>query len=104
MENLEVYESFGSEREVMLTSKQGRKISFSVSFGRIKNIKNESGVNFPFSEGQSYTQTIETWCCRNGFKMNGKSCCPEEKIFGIRKKDIPQGHYLRLIYPSKFKQ
>jgi hypothetical protein len=29
--------------------------------------------------------------------------CPEEKIFGIRKKDIPMGHELRFLYPHKFR-
>ena len=27
----------------------------------------------------------------------------EEKIFGIRKKDIPQGHELRMMFPHKFR-
>jgi hypothetical protein len=29
--------------------------------------------------------------------------CLEEKIFGIRKSDIPKGHELRMLYPGKFR-
>lgn len=103
MENLELYESFSQEREMILTSRQGREIRFSVLGGLIKDIVNEAGIRFPFYEGQRYTRTIETWACTNGFKINGEDPCPEEKIFGIRKKDIPQGHELRMIYPHKFR-
>jgi hypothetical protein len=30
--------------------------------------------------------------------------CPEEKIFGVRTKDVPQGHEWRRIFPNKFKR
>ena len=86
-----------------LTSRQGRDIILTLLGGSIKDIDNQSGVRFPFSVGQSYTRSIETWACNNGFKIDGKNPCPEEKIFGIRKKDIPQGHELRLLYPHKFR-
>jgi len=36
--------------------------------------------------------------------MDGKDMCPEPKIFGMRAKDIPQGHPLRSIYPGKFRK
>ena len=103
MENLELYEAFGSEREIVFTSRQNRNITITVLGGRINNITNDSGVNFPFSPGQHYTRSIETWACNNGFLMDGKSTCPEKKIFGMRAKDIPQGHELRRLFPNKFK-
>lgn len=103
MENLELYESFSREREVVLTSRQGRTIKFTVLGGRIKDLVNDSGQRFPFSAGQQYTRSIETWACNNHFKLNGEDPCPEEKIFGIRKKDIPKGHELRMLYPHKFR-
>jgi hypothetical protein len=46
---------------------------------------------------------MKTWACNNGFKWNGEDPCPEEKLFGIRKKDIPQGHELRMMFPHKFR-
>lgn len=104
MENLELYESYKYEREIVLTSRQNRTITFSVLGGRIKGIVNLSGVNFPWSEGQQYTRSIESWCCNNGFKMDGKSCCPEKKIFGVKIKDIPQGHEWRRVFPGKFRE
>ena len=103
MENLELYESYNQGREVVLTSRQGRNIEFTVLGGRIKDLVNDSGYRFPFSEGQHYNASIESWACNNNFKMNGKNPCPEEKIFGIRKKDIPRGHELRMLYPGKFR-
>ena len=36
--------------------------------------------------------------------MDGKDTCPEKKIFGVRAKDVPQGHEWRHIFPNKFKQ
>ena len=36
--------------------------------------------------------------------MDGKDMCPEEKIFGMRTKDIPKGHELRSLYPNKFRK
>jgi hypothetical protein len=93
-----------NSREMILTSRQNRDIKISLIGGRIDQIKNESGVNFPFKIGQSYNRSIETWACNNGFKIDGKDPCPEEKIFGIRKKDIPHGHELRMLYPGKFRK
>jgi hypothetical protein len=53
---------------------------------------------------EQYTRSIETWACNNGFKIDGKDPCPEKKIFGIRAKDIPQGHELRMLFPNKFRK
>lgn len=103
MKNLELYESYTNGKTTVLTSRQGRTITLTLLGGSIKGIDNQAGIRFPFNVGQSYTRSIETWACNNGFKIDGESPCPEEKIFGIRKKDIPQGHELRLLYPHKFR-
>jgi hypothetical protein len=71
--------------------------------GRIKEIENETGIRFPFSVGQILNRNVEVWACNNNFLMDGKDMCPEEKVFGIRKKDIPQGHELRMMFPGKFR-
>ena len=104
MKNILLFEMFSNKREIILTSRQGRDINVTLLGGRIDTINNESGVNFPFSEGQQYTRSIEVWACNNGFKMDGKDPCPEEKIFGMREKDIPQGHELRMLYTGKFRK
>ena len=103
MKHLSVYESFSEPQEITLTSRQGRTIMIIIQGGRIDKIQNNSGVNFPYSVGQSYNMGMKTWACNRGFKWNGEDPCPEEKIFGIRKSDIPMGHELRHIYPNKFK-
>jgi hypothetical protein len=30
--------------------------------------------------------------------------CPEEKIFGVKAKDVPQGHEWRRLFPNKFRR
>lgn len=99
-----VLESSRYDRDVVLTSRQGRDILVKVIGGRITSIENNSGVRFHYSIGQHWNRSIETWACNNGFKIDGEDPCPEEKIFGIRKKDIPMGHELRMMYPSKFRK
>lgn len=103
METILLFEAFSNERKMVLTSRQGRDITITLLGARIKDIVNQAGIRFPFSPGQSYTRSIETWACNNGFKIDGNDPCPEEKIFGIRKKDIPPGHELRLLFPHKFR-
>lgn len=103
MKHLEVYEGYSDEQTVILTSRQGREIKFSSRGGRITDIQNDSGVRFPYSVGQTANASMKTWACNNGFKWNGDDPCPEEKIYGIRKKDIPQGHELRMLFPHKFR-
>ena len=103
MKNLELYEQ-ASKRTIILKSKQGRTITFDVEFGKIENIENHSGIRFPYHEGTHYNMNIETWCCNNGFTMNGEDMCPEKKVFGMRPKDIPVGHELRSIFPNKFRK
>ena len=71
--------------------------------GKIVEIENNFNINFPFKVGQVLNRNHEIWACNNYYYVNDKDTCPEEKIMGIRKKDIPLGHELRLLYPNKFK-
>lgn len=103
MKHLEIYEGYSDEQTVVLTSRQGREIKFSSRGGRITDIQNDSGVRFPYYVGQTSNASMKTWACNNGFKWNGEDPCPEEKIYGIRKKDIPPGHELRMLFPHKFR-
>lgn len=103
MDNLELYENYRREREIVFTSRQNREIKIKVQEGKIKDIDNQAGIRFPFHIGQQFNRSIETWACTNNFKIDGMDPCPEKKIFGIRAKDIPQGHELRMMYPNKFK-
>jgi hypothetical protein len=104
MEHIELFEAYNTPTKMVLTSRQNRDIIITLLGGRIKTIDNKAGVNFPFSVGQQYTRTIETWACNNNFKLDGKSPCGEQKVFGIRTKDIPQGHELRMLFPNKFRK
>ena len=104
MKNLLLFEGFSTKREITLTSRQNRNIIVTLLGGRIDTIDNQSGVNFPYRKGEQYTRSIETWACNNGFKIDGKDPCPEKKVFGIRTKDIPQGHELRMLFPGKFRK
>ena len=70
--------------------------------GRITEIENETGIRFPFSVGQLLQRNVEVWACNNNFLMDGKDTCPDKKIFGIKTKDVPQGHEWRHIFPHKF--
>lgn len=92
------------EREVVFANKRNPRLSFSVfktPNGRITRIENCS-VRFPFRVGQIFNRSIEVWACNNNFLMDGKDTCPEKKIFGVRAKDVPQGHEWRHIFPNKF--
>ena len=103
MENIELYENYSNEKEITFTSRQNRPIRITVLGGRIQTIDNNSGVNFPFRIGQPYTRTIEQWASNNNFSIDGVAPKSEKKIFGIRAKDIPSGHELRMLFPGKFK-
>lgn len=112
MKNLELYENFNQRTKVLKHKIKG-EIKLELQGGQINNIDNTTDFRFPFLVGSNWSRSIETWCCNNGFDkietlFNGRVIdeldpCPEEKIFGIRKKDIPKGHELRLLYPNKFK-
>ena len=103
MENIELYENYSNEKEIILTSRQNRAIRIIVLGGRIQSIDNNSGVNFPFRVGQQHTRSIEAWATNNSFSINGVAPKSEKKVFGIRAKDIPSGHELRMLFPGKFK-
>ena len=89
--------------KVELKSIQNRLITFDVIDGKITNIVNNSGVNFPYKNNSHYNRGIETWCSNNNFLMDGKDMSPEKKIFGMRTKDIPKGDPLRMLFPNKFR-
>jgi hypothetical protein len=94
------------ETEVVFTNKRNPNLKIIVTKsreGRIISIDNETGIRFPFQVGQLMQRNVETWACNNNFLMDGKDTCPEKKIFGVRTKDVPQGHEWRHIYPGKFR-
>jgi hypothetical protein len=94
------------KRTVKLKNKNNASliITFDVIGGIIKNITKDDNIRFPYKEGQPYNRGMETWCCNNNYYMDGKDTCPEKKVFGMRTKDIPQGHELRYLFPNKFKK
>ena len=100
-----LFESWMREEEIILTSRQGRKIFIKMTHGKIEEIDNESGVIFPFVTGQPFTVFMKGWACRNGFKWNGNDPCDqgEKKIFGVKTKHVPKGHEWRQIFPGKFR-
>ena len=102
-------ESLNNEIEVKFVSKARRDLAFNVyktRDGRITRIEkpNHVHIRFPFEVGQILNRSVETWACNNGFYVDGKDTCPEEKVFGIRKSDIPQGHEIRHLFPHKFRK
>ncbi len=103
MKHIKIYEEYSNDQPIKLTSKQNRDIDIKVKGGRITSIDNNAGLRFPYSVGQTINQGMKTWACNNGFKWNGEDPCPEEKVFGIKKKDIPKGHELRMMFPHKFR-
>ncbi len=70
--------------------------------GHITDVENPQGVRFPFVVGQLLQRNAETWACVNGYLIDGKDPCGEKKLFGVRVKDIPEGHVWRLLYPGRF--
>jgi hypothetical protein len=105
MKYVRVYESWSQEKTVVLESIRNRaRITLTVQGGRIQNIDNPRGIRFPWSVGQTLNRSLETWACNQGFLINGKDPCPEEKIFGVRTSQVPRGHEWRTIFPGKFKK
>jgi hypothetical protein len=112
MKNLELYENF-NQRTMILRHKMAGEITVELQGSQIKEVVNGTNIRFPFNVGSTWNRSIETWSCNNNFKsietwINGRlqkslDPCPEEKIFGIRKKDIPMGNELRMLYPHKFR-
>ena len=106
MKHLKVFNESIYEREIVFTNKRNPRLEIIVTKspdGRITNIENETGMRFPFSVGQILNRTAEVWACNNNFLMDGKDTCPEKKIFGVKTKDVPQGHEWRHIFPNKFR-
>lgn len=94
------------ENEVVFKGKRNPNLIIMVkkgADGRISSIVNKSGIRFPFQVGQLFQRNIETWACNNNFYMDDKDTCPEKKIFGVKAKDVPQGHEWRSLFPNKFR-
>jgi len=106
--NPKIEEAASNEREVKFVNKRNQTQAFNVyktPDGRITRIEMPEHVHirFPFSVGQILNRGVETWACNNNFYIDGKDTCPEEKVFGIRKSDIPQGHEFGYLFPNKFR-
>ena len=93
-----------NNKEIILQSKRNRNIiiTLDIEGGRITNIDNPNNFRFLYQVGELYNRGVETWAKNNNFLFNGKDLSENDKIMGIRKKDIPQGHPLRQIYKNKF--
>ena len=101
--------SFNEElsNEIVLKSKRNSKVEITllVEGGRILDIINRTNQRFPFQKGNLFNiHALNNWACNNNFTLNDKDTCPEKKVFGIKTSDIPKGHELRMLYPSKFKK
>ena len=91
-------------RTIVLTSRQHRTITMDIQGGVFTRVDNQSGCLFPWQVGQPYHRDVETWAERNNFLFDGEDLSKkDQKIFGIRVEDVPQGHPLRFMYPSKFR-
>jgi hypothetical protein len=105
---IQLFESWNREETIVLTRKNRPHISIEIKVvhGKIEEIDNESGERFPFFTGQPVTVWMKGWACNNGFLWNDEDPCDrgDERVFGIKTKDVPQGHPLRLAYPSKFRK
>ena len=99
-----INESYVRKIELKHKNNPNLTITFEVKDGRIFNIENNARMRFPYIEGQYFNRNMETWCCNNNFLLDEKDTCPEPKVFGIRTKDIPQGHELRYLFPNKFRK
>jgi hypothetical protein len=99
-----INESYNRKIELKHKRNPNLTITFEVIDGKIYNIQNNAHMRFPYIEGQYFNRNMETWCCNNNFLLDGKDTCTEPNVFGIRTKDIPQGHELRYLFPHKFKK
>ena len=98
-----ISEAYNEQERVFKSKRTGREIIVKVQGGKITDVENESGVRFPFEVGSMWNRNTEVWACNNNFYLDGKDTCPEEKIFGVRAKDVPQGHEWRTMFPNKFR-
>lgn len=107
MKHIKIFEEFGSDKVITFTGSRNPNLIIKVTKspdGRITSIENKQNLRFPFNVGQSFTRNIETWASNNNFLIDGKDVGPEKKVMGIKVSDIPQGHELRTMYPSKFRK
>ena len=107
MKHIKIFEEFNEAKVCIFKGSRNPNLTFKVtklSDGRITDIENKQNVRFPFKVGQMWNRTIETWASNNNFLIDGKDFSPEKKVMGINVSDIPQGHELRMMYPSKFKK
>lgn len=91
---------------VTFTKKNNRAIKITVKVYpnmSIYHIDNPNNERFPYVVGQVLNMGHRTWACNNGWLVNDEDPCPEKKIFGVRAKDVPQGHEWRKLFPSKFR-
>jgi hypothetical protein len=105
MEYIKEYSAYFGDEKIVFKNKNNPNLIITITKSkdnRIESIDNPSNLRFPYNIGQLLNRGIETWACNNNFLINGKDTCPEKKIFGIKAKDIPQGHPFRYIYPVKF--
>ena len=101
----EITESY-REKTIVFKGKRNPGLTLTITTsqdGRIKTIDNPAKFRFPFSIGEYLNKNIETWANNNNFLIDGKDVGPDKKIFGIKTKDIPQGHEFRHLFPNKFK-
>lgn len=106
MQFVKSFERHSNPSELVFTLKNRPSITITIKLTpdhRIETIDNPHNMRFPYKVGQLLQRGYEIWACHNNYLVNGESTCPEEKIFGIKKSDIPKEHPLRLMYPSKFK-
>jgi len=93
-------------KEIVFKNKRNPSLVIIVITGndyRIKEISNLRNVHFPFKVGQILNMNHKVWACNNNYLIDGQDACGEKKVMGIRVSDIPAGHPLRIMYPSKFR-
>lgn len=98
-----IKENFGERIRVLKSKRTNREITVKIQDGRISEVDNEAGVRFPFEVGSFWNRNVEVWACNNHFYLDGKDTCPEQKVFGVRASDVPQGHEWRTLFPNKFR-
>ena len=103
MQYFKTYEALNDVIRFVSKKNPNLKVVIKTANGRISEIENPNRLRFPYVIGQPISRNLETWACNNDFFMNDNDTCPEEKVFGIRKSQIPKDHPIRLMYPSKFK-
>lgn len=99
---------FNESKEVEVVLRHTRNpnivITLVKSMNRIIYIENKSNYRFPYRVGELINRGLETWASNNNFLIDDKDYSADKKVMGIRTKDIPMGHDLRMLYPSKFKK